>query len=288
MEQLKIWAHRGASAYAPENTMEAFKLAVKQQADGLDITIHRTKDGEIVVIHDDTIDRTSNGTGKVANYTLAELKAFNFNARFEQEYTRAEIPTFLEVLQFVKENNLALNIEENFIFSDNDLSDISLEAARLVAEHGLTKQVSFSSFDHGSMAQLKEAYPDIRTGLLFLEELHRGEAYAKTVNADALHVFFINIGHENINQMHEAGVQVHAWTVNDVPYIKSMLDAGVDVAITDCPDVCSDLRSLDKAARDGLDEEKFKAGYGEVKSYSFLESLYDKMAKNEGQEGQEL
>ncbi|MFC3745775.1 glycerophosphodiester phosphodiesterase family protein [Paenibacillus sp. GCM10012306] len=287
MEQLKIWAHRGASAYAPENTMEAFKLAVKQQADGLDISIHRTKDGEIVVIHDDTIDRTSNGTGEVANYTLAELKAFNFNARFEQEYTRAEIPTFVEVLQFVKENNLALNIEENFIFSNADRSDIHLEAARLVAEHGLMKQVSFSSFDHSSMARLKQDFPDISTGLLYLEELHHEEAYAKAVDANALHGFFISISREKVHAAHEAGVKVHAWTVNDVPFIKSMLDAEVDVVITDCPDICSDLRGLDKATRDGLDEVNFRAGYGEVKSYSFLESLYDRMAKNEVQEGQE-
>ncbi|MEK8128866.1 glycerophosphodiester phosphodiesterase family protein [Paenibacillus filicis] len=285
MEQLTIWAHRGASAYAPENTMEAFKLAVEQHADGLDITIHRTKDGEIVVIHDDTIDRTSNGKGKVSNFTLAELKGFNFNAGFEDKYSQAEIPTLRQVLEFVKTHQLELNIEENVIFSDIDLAATSLEAAKLVEEYGLSEQVSFSSFNHHSMAQLKQSFPGIRTGILYLEGLYNGEAYAKTMGAAALHAFYVSVTPEMVKQAHSAGIHVHAWTVNEAASINSMIHAGVDVIITDCPDMCFELRSMDVEARHALDEQQFRAKYGENRSYSFMQSLYTKMADNQSQKG---
>ncbi|GGG60225.1 glycerophosphodiester phosphodiesterase [Paenibacillus radicis (ex Gao et al. 2016)] len=285
MEQLKIWAHRGASAYAPENTMEAFELAVQQHADGLDITIHRTKDGEIVVIHDDTIDRTSNGKGEVADYTLAELKAFNFNAGFEDKYSRTEIPTLHEVLELVKACELELNIEENIIFSDHDRTTISLDAAKLVQEYGLTERVSFSSFNHHSMAQIKQAFPVIRTGLLYLEGLYNGGEYAKTADASALHPFFISVTPDMVTKAHNAGIRIHAWTVNEVAAVKSMIEVGADVIITDCPDICADLRDMDIHTRKDLDDQKFRANYDEVKSYSFMQSLYTKMAKNQSQEG---
>ncbi|MFF2481725.1 glycerophosphodiester phosphodiesterase family protein [Paenibacillus sp. NPDC058071] len=285
MEPLKIWAHRGASAYAPENTMAAFELAVQQHADGLDITIHRTKDGEIVVIHDDKIDRTSNGTGDVADYTLAELQMFNFNAGFEEQYPTAEIPTLRQVLEFVKTHGLELNIEENVIFSDHDRAAISLDAAKLVQDHGLTERVSFSSFNHQSMARIKQSVAEIQTGLLYLEGLYNGEEYAKTANASALHSFFISVTPEMVSQAHNAGVRIHAWTVNEVAAVKSMIDAGADVIITDCPDICADLRDMDKDSRTHLNEQQFRARYGEVKSYSFMQSLYTKMATNQSQEG---
>lgn len=93
MNNCKVLAHRGASAYAPENTMEAFRLAVEQGADGFEIDINLSKDGEIVVIHDDSIDRTSDGQGDITSYTLEELKAFNFNKGFAEKYTTARIPS---------------------------------------------------------------------------------------------------------------------------------------------------------------------------------------------------
>lgn len=243
MHNFKILAHRGASAYAPENTMEAFRLAVEQQADGFEIDINLTKDGEIVVIHDDSIDRTSDGKGDITHYTLSELKKFNFNKGFEDQYATAGIPTLREVLELVKEHDLYLNIEVKDILSKMNLyAGLGSAAAELVREYGLTENVIFSSFNHASMVRLKEEYPEMRTALLYIAGLYEGEKYAKLANADALHPVFFGVNRSNVEQAQAAGIQVNAWTVNEQEHIRMMMDAGVDAIITDRPDVCFTMR----------------------------------------------
>lgn len=106
----KVWAHRGASAYAPENTLEAFQLAVDQKADGVELDVQMTKDGKLVVIHDETIDRTSDGHGRVMDHTLSELKKMKFN-RTHPEYADATIPTLAEVYELLKPAGLEINVE---------------------------------------------------------------------------------------------------------------------------------------------------------------------------------
>ena len=111
----EIFAHRGASGYAPENTLEAFRLAMEQGADGIELDVHLTKDGEVVVIHDETLDRTSNGQGKVRDYTLEELKKFSFHNHIEK-YKGVQIPTLKEVLDLVKNSSMKVNIELKTVF----------------------------------------------------------------------------------------------------------------------------------------------------------------------------
>ena len=110
MYKTRIWAHRGASGYAPENTLEAFKLAIDEKADGIELDVQLTKDKELVVIHDEKIDRTSNGKGYVKDYTLDELKKFNFNYGNEK-YEEVKIPTLKEVYELLKPTNLIINVE---------------------------------------------------------------------------------------------------------------------------------------------------------------------------------
>ena len=109
-EKTKVWAHRGASGYAPENTLDAFRKAVEMGADGIELDVQMTKDGELVVIHDETIDRVSNGKGWVKDYTYEELKKFNFN-KTHLEYTKEEIPTLEQVYLLIKPTNLTINVE---------------------------------------------------------------------------------------------------------------------------------------------------------------------------------
>ena len=106
----KVWAHRGASAYAPENTMEAFELAVAQKADGIELDIQLTKDGKLAVIHDETIDRTCNGTGYVKDFTMKELKGFCCS-KLHPKYRSSVIPELREVLELIKPTDLTVNIE---------------------------------------------------------------------------------------------------------------------------------------------------------------------------------
>lgn len=106
----KVWAHRGASAYAPENTLEAFRLGAEQGADGVELDVQLSKDGQLVVIHDETIDRVSDGHGYVRDYTLEELKKFVFN-KTHPEYADARIPTLGEVYDLLKPLGLEINVE---------------------------------------------------------------------------------------------------------------------------------------------------------------------------------
>ena len=105
-----IWAHRGASAYAPENTLEAIELALRMGADGIELDVHRTRDGKLVVIHDETVDRTSNGSGYVKDMTCAELKKLDFSNGFEK-YRGARIPTLKEVYGMLRSTQALINVE---------------------------------------------------------------------------------------------------------------------------------------------------------------------------------
>ncbi|MDE6182363.1 MAG: glycerophosphodiester phosphodiesterase, partial [Eubacteriales bacterium] len=147
MINTKIFAHRGASAYAPENTMEAFKLAIKQNADGIEIDVHLTKDNHVVVIHDETIDRVSNGKGFVRDYTLEELRQFSYNYNFNQ-YENVKIPTLEDVLELIKPTNLILNIElkTNFLWYEN-IEEIVLS---IVDKFEMQDRIIYSSFNHYS------------------------------------------------------------------------------------------------------------------------------------------
>ena len=106
----KVWAHRGASGYAPENTLEAFELAAKQKADGVELDVQLSKDGELVVIHDEIIDRVTDGKGKVKDYTVRELKSFKAN-QTHPEYANSVIPTLAEVYDLLKPTGLEINVE---------------------------------------------------------------------------------------------------------------------------------------------------------------------------------
>ena len=153
----KVWAHRGASAYAPENTLEAFQLAVTQQADGVELDVQMTKDEKLVVIHDETIDRTSGGHGRVMDYTLAELKKMKFN-RTHPEYADATIPTLAEVYELLKPAGLEINVEikTGIIF----YPEIEERLYRLELEMGMEGKIIYSSFNHYSAMKMKELNPD--------------------------------------------------------------------------------------------------------------------------------
>ena len=126
----KVWAHRGASAYAPENTLEAFLLAAEQGADGVELDVQLTKDGEMVVVHDEEIDRVSDGSGFVKDYTLAELKTLNFN-KTHPEYQDVKIPTLHEVYEALKPTGMTINVElKTGIFWYKDLEKKVLELTK--------------------------------------------------------------------------------------------------------------------------------------------------------------
>lgn len=231
----RIWGHRGASQYAPENTLEAFQLAEEQGADGIELDVQLTKDGEVVVCHDEKIDRTSDGTGFLKNYTLTELKALHFN-RTHPEYTSAVIPTLREVYELVKPGKMLVNVElKTGIFTYPGIEE---KVLRITQEMGMEDRVIYSSFGHQSLVHLRELKPDAVTGMLYGDRPVNVIPYAKDIlRVNALHPAIYHLSDESlVKDAHAHGLSVHVWTVNEQPDIEECLRQGVDAIITNRPD----------------------------------------------------
>lgn len=230
-----IMAHRGASGYAPENTLEAFELAVRMGAYGVELDVHLTRDGELVVAHDETVDRVSDGSGRIADMTLAELKKLHFNRTFPQ-YTDARIPTLKEVFELLGPAGLHINIELKNSYID--YPQLERRVIELAAEQGMLEHILFSSFNHYSMLRVKEIDRSLYCGLLYEATLIKPWEYAARLGMDALHPHFSELlvpGGE-CEQAHASKLQVNPWTVNSEEDIRAVVHAGADHIITNYPD----------------------------------------------------
>lgn len=227
---MKIWAHRGASAYAPENTLPAFALARRMGADGVELDVQLSKDGVPVVIHDERIDRVSDGTGLVKDYTLAELRQFSFNQKFPI-YGRVTIPTLEEVYELLKDTDLLVNLElKNSIELYEGLEEKVLELAE---EKNIADRIIYSSFNHYSMKKIKQLNPDARIAFLFSNGILDIAEYANKYHAYAVHPSSKNMEyHDIVKECHDENIRVHVWTVNEQVDFEKMRRLGVDAVIT--------------------------------------------------------
>ncbi len=232
----KIYAHRGASGYAPENTLEAFDLAARMGAHGVELDVHLTRDGELVVAHDETISRVSDGEGRIVDLTLQELKAFHFN-KTHPEYTDARIPTLQEVFQLLKPTGLCINVELKN--SRIDYPGLEKKVIDLAVREGMLERVLFSSFNHHSLIRVKQMDSSLPCGLLYEASMIRPWAYAVLLGMDALHPHFseVLIPGGECAAAHRAGLQVNPWTVNEESDILATLREGADIVITNYPDL---------------------------------------------------
>lgn len=236
----EIFAHRGASGYAPENTLEAFRLAMEQGADGMELDVHLTKDGEVVVIHDETLDRTSNGHGNVRDYTLEELKKFSFHNHMEK-YQGVQIPTLKEVLNLVKNSCMKVNIElKTGIYWYEGIEEKTMD---IVKTMGMEDRVIYSSFNHYSIQKVLEQNSDAETAYLFSDVPLNMEKYAKDTGVKGLHpaVYHLKMA-DFLETYMKSGLKVRVWTVNNKEDMKMFIDAGVDAIITNHPKVSVELR----------------------------------------------
>lgn len=242
----KIYAHRGASAYAPENTLEAFSLAAQMGADGVELDVHLTKDGEIVVAHDARVDRVSNGTGLIRDMTLAELKKLRFN-RTHPEFESATIPTLREVYELLEPTGLRVNVE---IKSDHILlGGIEEKCVKLADEAGMTDRVMYSSFDHLCLMRIKRIQPSIYVGLLkhhMLKDLKPLDPWeiVQRMGFNAIHPHFSEVLVPGIMDKAGAmGMDMNVWTVNEDRDIRLTLLRGVNMLIGDKPDRAVEIRN---------------------------------------------
>ena len=229
-----IYAHRGACGYAPENTLDAFKLAADMNADGVELDVHFTKDNKVVVIHDEKIDRTSNGQGSVLDYTYEELLAFDFGCKFYGERRGVKLPLLSDVYALLAPTGMTVNVE----IKAND-PNICAACDAIAKEYGMEDKVIYSSFNHFQLKKMKEVNPDAFVAPLYGFNMLKPWDYCVNINAAASHPRQnqIVLIPEYVEECHKRGVRVHPWTVNDEADMKFLSDAGCDAIITNYPDV---------------------------------------------------
>ncbi|MBQ0909872.1 glycerophosphodiester phosphodiesterase [Flavobacterium sp. F-328] len=222
---LKI-GHRGAKGYEPENTLVSFQKALDLRVNGIELDVHLSADGEIIVIHDETIDRTTNGKGFVNGLPLQELKAF----LIEEKY---EIPTLEEVFDLVNQKCF-INIE----LKSHDATD---KVVALIEKYVKKKGWKYdhflvSSFDWNALQQVALLNSKIGIGVLTETDLDMALAFAETIQAKSIHPYFHLLTKENTANIQKKGFQIFPWTINEVEDIQKIKKYNVNGIITDFPD----------------------------------------------------
>ena len=244
----KIWAHRGASAYAPENSLESFALAIEMGAQGIELDIYETSDGRLVIHHDNNIKRMSGVDAKISETDFATLRSYNFAGEYGEKYDFVKIPEFCEVLELFSPTDMTINVEMKD-GSDNYIRAIT----SLVREYGMEEQVIYSSFDHFKLKKIKEINPRAYVGALYSFNMACPWEYAKAAGFDALHPSYDQIykfkqefGIDYIAEAHALGIEVNPWTANKPGIIANLVEWGSDHIITDVPDI-----ALEKVRENG-------------------------------------
>lgn len=230
-----IFAHRGACAHAPENTLSSFNLAVQQGADAIELDVKLSSDEQAMVIHDPTLERTTNGKGKVNEHSLEALKKLDAGTHFNIRFAWERIPTLDEVFESVGKR-IFINVELTNYSSPND--NLIPVVAGIVRRHHLEDSVLFSSFLPRNLVHIHSLLPGTPVGLLCLEGvkgiLMRSMLFKKT-SPEALHPFLSDVNAALVAREHGRGRRVHVWTVNADADLKRMIDLKVDGFFTDDP-----------------------------------------------------
>jgi glycerophosphoryl diester phosphodiesterase len=225
-----VIAHRGASGTAPENTLPAFERAVQLGADMIELDVQLTRDGEVVVVHDWTLERTCDGSGLVRERSLAEIQRLDAGSWFDARFRGARVPTLGEVLATIA---LPINVELK------PAGDEGLEAAALavVDGAGARERIVFSSFETGALERLRACSPSATIALLWeAGPLPDALRWIRRVGARALHLRKDAATHATLAVLARAGVPVRVWTVNDPGEMARLGAAGVDGVFTDYPE----------------------------------------------------
>lgn len=236
---VQIFAHRGFSGYYPENTMLAFqKVAEETVADGIELDIQLTKDGEIVIMHDEMLDRTTNGSGWLKDHTLEELKMLSVGVNVKGFFPRQTIPTLREYFTWLKTTKLITNIELKTSYFEYEGIEEKLIA--MVKEFGLEDQIWYSSFNHYTVARIKKLMPEAKCGLLTDTWLMNIGEYAAAQGAASVNARTYFCAKEGVAaDLHAHNIALQAWTPNDAEMMQELVDAGVDVLITNYPDIAA-------------------------------------------------
>lgn len=235
-----IFAHRGSAGSRPENTMTSFFEAKRAGADGIELDVQMTEDKAIVIIHDEMVNRTTNGKGWVKEFTLKALQRLDAGSWFSRKYRNERIPILEEVLAWMQKNNQVLNIElKNGLIRYEGLEERVID---MVKHYGMLERVIVSSFNHYSIERVHELNPWIECAILYMEGLYKPWDYARKIGARALHPHWKVAVPEMIEEAKKANMAIRPFTINKEQHMKHFISAGCTGIMTDFPEKALKLR----------------------------------------------
>ena len=225
-------AHRGASGYAPENTLAAFRRATALGVTFIETDLHLTRDAHFVALHDETVDRTTTGLGAIQTMTLAEVRRLDAGSWFGSEFMGERVPTLIEILDFARKHDVVFYLE----LKPNGFWGGEHALISALRDAGQIPRVVVISFDPGILEGLRRLEPTLMTGLLF--ENHADDALAKTADIGARQVAIRGdlVTPNFLRDAHKRDLQVVCWTINNPAHMRMLASAGVDGIMSDYPD----------------------------------------------------
>ncbi|MGI9148055.1 MAG: glycerophosphodiester phosphodiesterase [Chloroflexota bacterium] len=241
-ERGRVWVvgHRGAMGHRPENTIASFEHALELGADWIELDVHLTRDGALVVLHDETLDRTTDAHGLVKDHTLAELKQLDAGAWYGPDYAGQRIPRLEDVLEWARERGTIVDIEiKNAPIYYAGIEETVVKA---LDSQNMAEQVIVISFDHAAVKRVKALDPRVATGVLYAARpVDAGVDLARQADADALLPHWAYVTPEDVRAAHTAGLAVAPWATSDPQILARLIEAGVDAIGTNHPDILRDI-----------------------------------------------
>lgn len=232
---VKNFAHRGFSGKYPENTLLAFQKAIEAGADGIELDVQLTKDGEIVIIHDETIDRTTDKKGNVVDFYYKDLKKIDASYIYKGEFGFNKIPTLREYFELIENTNIITNIELKT--SINEYLGIEQKVFELIKEFHMEKRVIISSFNHYSILRMKAIAPKIKCGFLTESWIIDPGRYTREFRIECYHPHYAMLTKEIVREIKSFDIEINTWTVNKEEEIRDLISKGVDILIGNYPDL---------------------------------------------------
>lgn len=230
LERFLRCAHRGASAHAPENTLAAIRLAMEMGAEMCELDVQQTADDRLVVTHDDTLDRTTNGKGNVWEMTLAELQTYDAGSWFDSRFAGEKLPALEEMIALVR-GKMSLNIEAKIHGHERNVASLLLETLK---RERFEAQCVVTSFDHKVVDEIKTLAPALQVGYIFGWREFSATVFCGKVELLSAHYSLVDVAF--LERARAAGKKVHVWTVNDQWLMRRLIEQGVDGIITNYPD----------------------------------------------------
>lgn len=234
-----IFGHRGSAGTHPENTMISFQEAERVGAEGIELDVHLSSDKEIIVIHDETLDRTTTGAGLVKDHTIKEIRTLDASYKFP-DYGVCKVPLLKEVFSWASSNSIMINVElKNTSIQYEGLEEKVIE---LVKQYHFEDRVIISSFNHYSLVHCHKLAPEIQLGVLYGEKLFEPWLYAQRIGATAIHPNYKAVPNHIISLAQQNGIEVRPYTVNKQRDIDRLLAIKCNALITDYPEKAIELR----------------------------------------------